>query len=72
MLFDPFVYYGMAEMQDRHRDMRLDVDNMSYEVKKKRDNIRLFPSHSFQNSCFLLTLIAILGAFGTGRTHRRC
>lgn len=31
MLFDPFVYYGMAEMQDRHRDMRLDVDNMSYE-----------------------------------------
>jgi hypothetical protein len=22
----------MAEMHDRHRDMRLDVDNMSYEV----------------------------------------
>ncbi|XP_062091031.1 E3 ubiquitin-protein ligase MBR2 isoform X2 [Humulus lupulus] len=31
MLFDPFVYHGMAEMHDRHRDMRLDVDNMSYE-----------------------------------------
>uniref|UniRef100_A0A6N2LZ22 RING-type E3 ubiquitin transferase n=1 Tax=Salix viminalis TaxID=40686 RepID=A0A6N2LZ22_SALVM len=30
MLFDPF-YHGMAEMHDRHRDMRLDVDNMSYE-----------------------------------------
>lgn len=33
MLFDPFIYHGMAEMHDRHRDMRLDVDNMSYEVK---------------------------------------
>ena len=33
MFFDPFVYHGMAEMHDRHRDMRLDVDNMSYEVK---------------------------------------
>lgn len=33
MLFDPFIYHGMSELQDRHRDMRLDVDNMSYEVK---------------------------------------
>ncbi|KAJ8763539.1 hypothetical protein K2173_002422 [Erythroxylum novogranatense] len=31
MLFDPFIYQGMAEVHDRHRDMRLDVDNMSYE-----------------------------------------
>ncbi|XP_038693945.1 E3 ubiquitin-protein ligase MBR2-like isoform X2 [Tripterygium wilfordii] len=31
MFFDPFLYHGMAEMHDRHRDMRLDVDNMSYE-----------------------------------------
>ncbi|CAK7329897.1 unnamed protein product [Dovyalis caffra] len=31
MLFDPLIYHGMAEMHDRHRDMRLDVDNMSYE-----------------------------------------
>ncbi|KAF5745616.1 hypothetical protein HS088_TW07G01208 [Tripterygium wilfordii] len=31
MLLDPFIYHGMAEMHDRHRDMRLDVDNMSYE-----------------------------------------
>ncbi|CAI9769126.1 unnamed protein product [Fraxinus pennsylvanica] len=30
MLFDPFIN-GFAEMHDRHRDMRLDVDNMSYE-----------------------------------------
>jgi hypothetical protein len=34
MLFDPFLYHGMAEMHDRHREMRLDVDNMSYEVKR--------------------------------------
>ncbi|XP_028781156.1 E3 ubiquitin-protein ligase MBR2 [Neltuma alba] len=31
MLFDPFIYHGMAELHDRHRDLRLDVDNMSYE-----------------------------------------
>ena len=31
MLFDPFIYHGMAELHDRHREMRLDVDNMSYE-----------------------------------------
>ncbi|XP_028088088.1 E3 ubiquitin-protein ligase MBR2-like [Camellia sinensis] len=30
MLFDPFIN-GAAELHDRHRDMRLDVDNMSYE-----------------------------------------
>ncbi|KAI4298472.1 hypothetical protein L6164_032026 [Bauhinia variegata] len=31
LVFDPFIFHGMAEMHDRHRDMRLDVDNMSYE-----------------------------------------
>ncbi|XWS39937.1 hypothetical protein CRYUN_Cryun18bG0097300 [Craigia yunnanensis] len=31
MLLDPLIYRGMAETHDRHRDMRLDVDNMSYE-----------------------------------------
>ncbi|KOM52056.1 hypothetical protein LR48_Vigan09g071500 [Vigna angularis] len=30
-LFDTFLYHGMAEIHDRHREMRLDVDNMSYE-----------------------------------------
>lgn len=33
-LFDPFLYHGLAEIHDRHREMRLDVDNMSYEVKR--------------------------------------
>lgn len=31
MHIDPFID-GFAELHDRHRDMRLDVDNMSYEV----------------------------------------
>ncbi|KAK9287300.1 hypothetical protein L1049_015713 [Liquidambar formosana] len=31
MLFDPIINHGMAEFHDRHREMRLDVDNMSYE-----------------------------------------
>ncbi|CAA3032849.1 E3 ubiquitin- ligase MBR2-like [Olea europaea subsp. europaea] len=30
MLLDPFIN-GFAEMNDRHGDMRLDIDNMSYE-----------------------------------------
>lgn len=31
MLLDPSVFFGMVGAHDRHRDMRLDVDNMSYE-----------------------------------------
>ncbi|KAL6493195.1 hypothetical protein OROGR_032954 [Orobanche gracilis] len=31
MIFDHSVLFGMADTHDRHRDMRLDVDNMSYE-----------------------------------------
>ncbi|CAA7058608.1 unnamed protein product [Microthlaspi erraticum] len=31
MVLDPLIYQGMTEMHDRHREMRLDVDNMSYE-----------------------------------------
>lgn len=52
MLFDPFIYHGMAEMHDRHRDMRLDVDNMSYEVKLEQ----VF-SHKF---CFNTVPITML------------
>ncbi|XLR44248.1 hypothetical protein S83_028908, partial [Arachis hypogaea] len=29
--FYPFIYHGMAELHIRHREMCLDVDNMSYE-----------------------------------------
>ncbi|XP_022876136.1 probable E3 ubiquitin-protein ligase RHG1A isoform X1 [Olea europaea var. sylvestris] len=31
MILDQPVLFGMADIHDRHRDMRLDVDNMSYE-----------------------------------------
>ncbi|XP_027091467.1 probable E3 ubiquitin-protein ligase RHG1A isoform X2 [Coffea arabica] len=31
MVLDQSVFFGMADFHDRHRDMRLDVDNMSYE-----------------------------------------
>ena len=31
MILGQSVYFGVADIHDRHRDMRLDVDNMSYE-----------------------------------------
>ncbi|KAH9310061.1 hypothetical protein KI387_037972 [Taxus chinensis] len=31
LLFDPSEFYGVDDIHDRHRDMRLDVDNMTYE-----------------------------------------
>ncbi|XP_052201868.1 E3 ubiquitin-protein ligase MBR2-like [Diospyros lotus] len=31
MILDQSVIFGMTDIYDRHRDMRLDVDNMSYE-----------------------------------------
>ncbi|ESR47971.1 hypothetical protein CICLE_v10000459mg [Citrus x clementina] len=31
MILDQSVFFGVADINDRHRDMRLDVDNMSYE-----------------------------------------
>ncbi|KAK4794860.1 hypothetical protein SAY86_012854 [Trapa natans] len=31
MILDPSMFFGVVDLQDRHRDMRLDVDNMSYE-----------------------------------------
>lgn len=34
MILDHSMFSGIADIHDRHRDMRLDVDNMSYEVKK--------------------------------------
>lgn len=34
MTIDQSVLYDSREMSDQHRDMRLDIDNMSYEVTK--------------------------------------
>ncbi|KAK1293079.1 hypothetical protein QJS10_CPB17g02371 [Acorus calamus] len=31
LILDRSMFHGRAELHDRHRDMRLDVDNMSYE-----------------------------------------
>lgn len=31
VFLDQSIFFGMADIHDRHRDMRLDVDNMSYE-----------------------------------------
>lgn len=31
MILDQSVFFGMGHTHDRHRDMRLDVDNMTYE-----------------------------------------
>lgn len=45
MILDQSMLFGVADIHDRHRDMRLDVDNMSYEVigtKKKQMKV-LFP-----------------------------
>lgn len=42
MILDHSVFFGMPDIQDRHRDMRLDVDNMSYEVSGL-NRIRLHP-----------------------------
>ena len=62
MLFDPFVYHGMAEMHDRHRDMRLDVDNMSYEVLFLIESYMLISSVTF---VVLITCLSITGTFGS-------
>ncbi|CAA0840688.1 RING/U-box superfamily protein [Striga hermonthica] len=31
MVLDRSLFFGMSDIHDRHRDMRLDIDNMSYE-----------------------------------------
>lgn len=32
MVVDRSAFYGSRNLFDQHRDMRLDIDNMSYEV----------------------------------------
>lgn len=40
LFFDQSGLYGRAaDLYDRHRDLRLDVDNMSYEVS--------YPAHAY-------------------------
>lgn len=39
MILDQSMFFGVADIHDRHRDMRLDVDNMSYEVNIQKIDI---------------------------------
>lgn len=39
MILDQSVFFGVADAHDRHRDMRLDVDNMSYEVNIQKTDL---------------------------------
>lgn len=55
MLLDQSVLYGMVDIQDRHRDMRLDIDNMSYEellaLEERIGNVNTGLSEENISSC---------------------
>ncbi|KAL3732875.1 hypothetical protein ACJRO7_022399 [Eucalyptus globulus] len=40
MILDQSVFLGVADIHDRHGDMRLDVDNMSYEVNAEAVSLK--------------------------------
>lgn len=44
MVVDRAAFYGSRHTRDQHRDMRLDIDNMTYEVSIIFSAIVLFPS----------------------------
>lgn len=77
MLIDPFIN-GFAEMHDRHRDMRLDVDNMSYEVLQSilRLEFSFMMSIKWENNfkklSFINIMVCVSGTIGFGRTNREC
>lgn len=60
MIVDRPALYGSRNMFDHHRDMRLDIDNMSYEVTLIFLPKLLFSSYNFKVSEFL-------EMFGTNR-----
>lgn len=68
MLVDPFIN-GVAEFHDRHRAMRLDVDNMSYEVMQLNFVLTKFLDAGLTD-CFvrqeLLALEERIGNVNTG------
>lgn len=74
MILDHSVFFGMGDMHDRHRDMRLDVDNMSYEVRAPQSFLHLDSEHFIfcQNRDFrfkfqeLLALEERIGNVSTG------
>ena len=52
MILDQSLFFGMADIYDRHRDMRLDVDNMSYEVCLKYKPTNRCILHLFRVALF--------------------
>lgn len=68
MILDQSVFFGVADIHDRHRDMRLDVDNMSYEVKLTGFLDLQFPCFYNKDFCYN-TSIGIIGVIGSGGAH---
>lgn len=58
--------FGMADIHDRHRDMRLDVDNMSYEVNQ---GVALRYSFSLDYRLYSNVLLLLSGVIGSRRAH---
>ena len=67
MILDQSVFFGVANVHDRHRDMRLDVDNMSYEV------VSIFLTSTilsvFENCSHSRINLWVIGVVGSGRAH---
>ncbi|KAI3758919.1 hypothetical protein L6452_06492 [Arctium lappa] len=55
MILDPSLFSGMADIHDRHRDMRLDIDNMSYEellaLEERIGNVKTGLTEETISSC---------------------
>lgn len=48
MILDQSMLFGVADIHDRHRDMRLDVDNMSYEVIGAKEQMKVLIPNSYE------------------------
>lgn len=71
MILDQSLFFGMADIYDRHRDMRLDVDNMSYEVWLiQTNNQRILPL--FLGALFVFLTMSSAGIVGFGRAYWEC
>jgi len=74
MILDHSVFAGIADMHDRHRDMRLDVDNMSYEVINTCFKVLLcvLLVPLLMRVSYCVTSMNVTGATCFGRTHWKC
>ncbi|XVE55861.1 hypothetical protein DITRI_Ditri03aG0191100 [Diplodiscus trichospermus] len=67
MILDQSVFLGVADIHDRHRDMRLDVDNMSYEVVYTFLASTMLPE--LENCSHRRITCWVIGVVGPRRTH---